>query len=408
MGQKSFKFEFQNLQGETLSGKLELPTSKHPKAYALFAHCFTCSKNIGAATRISRSLTQAGVAVLRFDFTGIGNSEGDFENTDFSSNIDDLISAARALEKKYYGPSILIGHSLGGAAVLKAGRQISSVNAIVTLGAPSDPKHVSKLFSEKLDTINNDGEAEVNLAGRKFTISKKFLEDIKEANLLESVKNLKKALLIIHSPIDETVSIDHAAQIYQSAMHPKSFISLDGADHLLSNKEDSEFVAQMIGAWSRRYLTQASEETPSVNDGEILVQSRKGEKFTQDIFNRNHALVADEPTSIKGSDLGMNPYELLLSALGACTSMTIKMYADLKKIPLDDVQVKLFHEKIHSDDCQDCQDCQETNSKKIDKIQKEIVVTGDLSEDEKKKLHEIAEKCPVNKTLKSEIIIENK
>lgn len=397
------KFDFLNSKGEKLSGRLETPKGE-PRAYALFAHCFTCSKDIIAASTIARELTNHGIAVLRFDFTGLGNSEGDFSNTNFSSNVEDLVAACSAIKQQYQAPEILIGHSLGGAAVLKAASLLDEVKAVVTVAAPSSVKHVTGLFQESVDEIKSEGQAKVQLAGRPFVIKKQFVDDLGETELLSDIANFKKSLLVLHSPTDNTVSIDHAAKIFQAAKHPKSFISLDSADHLLMNKNDAAYVALTIGAWVDRYLDKIDiPKNPQrgIEHGDVIVQSRPNHKFTQDIFSDSNHLIADEPLRLKGNNLGMNPYELLLSALGACTSMTMRMYADRKKMNLDQVQVHLNHKKIHAEDCQECA----TKDGLVDQIHKKILISGDLSEEEKTRIFEIAEKCPVNRTLKSEISI---
>lgn len=392
------RFDFPNRNGEILSGKLELPPGT-PRTYALFAHCFTCSKNIIAAHVIAKTLSAAGIAVLRFDFTGLGNSEGDFSNTNFSSNVEDLLSACEHLGKKFDHPELLIGHSLGGAAVLKAATMMNNARAVVTIAAPSDARHVSNLLQTDIGTIEKEGKADVQLAGRSFTVKKQFLEDVKEIHILDGVRNFKKSLLVMHGPLDRIVSIDHAAAIFKAARHPKSFVTLDSADHLLSDKRDGRYAAHVIAAWADRYISSVPEEKVQAEKGTVRIRSRRGTRFTQDIDTLDHHLVADEPASARGDNLGMNPYELLLASLGACTSMTMEMYADRKGIRLDEVEVKLRHEKVHAKDCADC----ETSSGKIDRIYKSISVSGDLSDEQKQRLREIAEKCPVNKTLKSEI-----
>lgn len=397
------KFNFINKSGIQLSGRLEMPKNK-PKAFALFAHCFTCSKDIIAAGTIAKNLTNHDIAVLRFDFTGLGNSDGDFSNTNFSSNVDDLLSACATLEEQYQAPQIMIGHSLGGAAVLKAAPQIESIRAVVTIGAPSEVSHVTELFKNEIPEINDKGEAQVQLAGRPFRIKKQFIDDINDTDILDGIKNMKKALLVMHSPIDNTVSVDHAGEIFLAARHPKSFISLDNADHLLMNRNDAAYAAQIIGAWVDRYIeNDLNQEALKVGKGEVIVKNRRGHKFTQDIYTTSNHIVADEPISIKGDDLGMTPYDLLLAGLGACTSMTMRMYADHKGIPLEAVEVKLLHKKIYAEDCSDC----ETETGKVDEIVKEICIEGAMSEKQRKKLFEIAEKCPVNRTLQSEIKIRS-
>ena len=394
MSTKTEKFDFKNRQGHLLSGRLETPSGR-PRAYALFAHCFTCSKNILAASKISKYLAEQGIAVLRFDFTGLGNSEGDFSNTNFSSNAEDLRDAYEALEDQYESPQILIGHSLGGAAVLKIASEIESIKCIVTIGAPSEVEHIGHLFKNHDQKILKDGSAEVILGGKEFTIKKQFLEDLKGHNILKALENSQKAFLILHSPIDNTVSIDHAAQIYKVLKHPKSFISLDNMDHLVSNPKDSLYIASLISTWVTRYIEGPEvEKRPEVKKGEIKTFNRVNHLYTQDIYGQNHQIIADEPKSLKGDDLGMGPYELLLSSLGACTAMTIRMYADRKNIKLTSVSVNLSHAK---------EEIEDTN-KLTDIIIKNIQLEGDLSSSEVKKLLEIAEKCPVNKSLNAGII----
>ena len=390
--QVSKKFDFKNSSGETLSGRLELPAGK-PKAFALFAHCFTCSKNFVAASKISKHLSLLGIATLRFDFTGLGNSEGDFSNTNFSSNIDDLKSAYNAIQKEYEAPALLIGHSLGGAAVLKLQEELDDVKAVVTVGAPSDVGHVAHLFETNIEEINKEGKARVNLAGREFEIQKHFIDDINEHDLLNSLSESKKSFLILHSPTDATVSVDHAAKIYGALKHPKSYISLDKMDHLVSKASDAQYIAELISSWVTRYLDIDEVEASTVKEG-VFVESRSGFKFTNDITSAKHQLVADEPKSFKGNDLGMAPYELLLSSLGACTSMTMRMYADRKGFDLQNVKVTLTHEKADTG-----------GDIKQDVIHKHIELIGHLSDIEKEKILAIADKCPVNKTLLAEVKI---
>ncbi|MCG8491438.1 MAG: bifunctional alpha/beta hydrolase/OsmC family protein [Sneathiellales bacterium] len=397
---KSEKVSFTNLRGDVLAARLDRPLSR-PRAYALFAHCFTCSKDIFAAARVAQGLVQNGIAVLRFDFTGLGSSEGEFENTNFSSNVDDLVAAAEFLQENYAAPDLLIGHSLGGAAVLVAAKHIPSAKAVATIGAPADPDHVKENFSLSLDTIKEEGIASVCLAGRPFTIKKQFLEDIASQNLEKDVTALSKALLVFHSPLDQTVGIENAATLFTAAKHPKSFITLDEADHLLSRRQDAIFVADTLTAWVNRYLP-SLDEKHQLAEGEVLVNENELGKFAQIIsVSDTHTLLADEPKSIGGDDSGPTPYGFLLSGLGACTTMTIRMYADRKKIPLQHVSVKLNHAKIHAHDCEAC----ETASGKIDRIERVVTLKGDLTEEERQKLLEIADKCPVHRTLHSEVDI---
>jgi putative redox protein len=397
------KVTFTNGHGETLAGLLERP-EETPKAYALFAHCFTCSKNVGAASRISRALAAQGFAVLRFDFTGLGNSEGDFANTNFSSNVSDLAYAARHMAASHGPVELLIGHSLGGAAVLAAAGDLPEAKAVVTIGAPSDPGHIEHLLRDHLDGIEADGEAVVDLAGRRFTIKKQFLKDIRGRPLGQRVATLRKALLVMHSPVDDIVGVDEASKIFLAAKHPKSFVSLDRADHLLNDPRDAQFVADVVAAWAGRYVLAAAGETaserPALNPGEVLVRDI-GDGLTNEVFSGVHRLWADEPVVGGGADRGPDPYKYLLAALGACTSMTLRLYARHKKLALRRVTVKLRHEKIHAEDCRDC----ETKIGKLDRIEREIIVEGDFDDDQRRRLLEIADRCPVHRTLKSEIHI---
>jgi len=389
--------------GGQLAARLDSPPGK-PAAYALFAHCFTCSKDTLAASRVSAALTARGIAVLRFDFTGLGGSEGDFANTNFSSNVADLVAAAAWLREQHEAPKLLIGHSLGGAAVLAAAASIPESKAVVTIGAPFEPGHVKQLLATALPGIESAGEAEVELAGRRFKIRKQFLDDIGSRSNRDAIGNLRKALLIFHSARDTTVSIDNAAQIFMAAKHPKSFISLDDADHLLTRKEDSEYVAAVLSAWASRYIDAPAMEARPVVAGEagiVTVKGVRGSKFAQEIDVGKHRLSADEPLNAGGTDTGPSPYDLLLAGLGACTSMTIRMYADLKQIPLENVTVRLKHDKVHAQDCAEC----ETQEGKIDRIDREIELAGRLDEAQRAKLLEIANKCPVHRTLHSEIWI---
>ena len=400
------KFDFENGRGQTLTGQLELPESR-PVAFAIFAHCFTCSKNIRAASQISKSLAELGFGVLRFDFTGLGNSEGDFANTNFSTNVQDLIAASNALAQKHQTPSLLVGHSLGGAAVLMAASQLENVKAVATIGAPSDPVHVQHLFSDALETIQNAGEAKVKLGGRELTIEKQFLEDLQANRLAEMVPKLRMPVMIFHSPVDTIVSIENARAIYESAKHPKSFVSIDGANHMLDNPEDAQFVAATLAAWASRYLVVESTVVENADSGatvkanlqagEVVVTEVDG-NFTQNIRTSSHEWTADEPTNVGGEDLGPTPYDLLLSSLGACTAMTLRIYARHKQLSLDSVRVSLKHSKIHADDCGKC----ESKDGKIDRIEKEIIVVGDLTDAQVVRLGEIADRCPVHRTLTNE------
>jgi putative redox protein len=391
------KVEFPGSTGAILAARLELPESE-PRAYAVFAHCFTCSKDSRAASRIARALTASGIAVLRFDFTGLGDSDGDFSNTDFSSNVNDLVAAATYLETAYRAPTLLIGHSLGGAAVLAVAERLPSVRAIATIGAPSDPAHVTALFEASMSTIVAEGEADVELAGRRFTIRRELLDDLALQPQVKRINQLNRALLVLHSPGDETVGIDNARQIYDAARHPKSFVALDGADHLLTRGTDATFAASIIAAWAGRYATDA----PSVSSaegipllaGSVRVSSTPTGPFTQLVEAGAHRLTADEPLPI-GNDTGPSPYDYVLAGLGACTSMTMRMYADRKGIALDSVSVTLRHERLHASDCETC----ETQTGMLDHIVREISMTGDMTAEQRESLRVIADKCPVHRTL---------
>ena len=393
------KLQFEGSQGAELAGLLESPDAE-PLAYVLFAHCFTCTKDVVAASRISRALVSKGYAVMRFDFTGLGGSDGDFANTNFSSNVQDLILAADYLRTHHKAPRLLIGHSLGGTAILKAAHAIPESKGVVTIGSPADAEHVAKQFVCDLDVIERDGEAEVSLAGRAFKIRKQFVDDIRE-NKDTHVKDLRKALLVLHSPIDQTVSIAQAEKIFVAAKHPKSFISLDDADHLLRKKSDAEYVANTITGWASRYvLENASPVVEKVERGHVLVTERDG-KFAQTVLSDDHQWVADEPSAVGGGNLGPDPYEHLLAALGTCTVMTLRMYANRKQWPVERVSVDLDHSREHGEDCMQCDE----THKQIDVINRSVTVTGNLTDEQKSRMMEIADKCPVHRTLHNKLVI---
>jgi len=401
---KTERLEFSGHDGSTLAARLDMPAGT-PAAYALFAHCFTCSKDIPAARRISQRLASLGIAVFRFDFTGLGHSSGEFENTGFSSNIEDLSLAANYLRDNLQAPQLLIGHSLGGAAILAAAGTVPEAKAVVTIGAPAEPKHVAHIFSQQLDVIERDGQADVQLGGRTFTIKQKFLEDISQANLAQQLGSLKKALLVLHAPLDETVELDNAARIFQMAKHPKSFITLDSADHLLTQPGDANYAAELIATWAQRYIdVELLPEAVNAPEGIVRVSEADPTGFTQDISAAGHHLVADEPASYGGDFLGPTPYQLVSAGLGACTSMTLRMYAKRKNIPLEHVQVDISHNKIHAEDCASCDQTQG----KVDQFGREITLIGDLNDADRQRLLEIADRCPVHKTLEGEIEIVTK
>ncbi len=398
---QTVKVEFRGSRGDMLAARLEMPAGP-ARAHALFAHCFTCSKDVFAATRIARGLADRGIAVLRFDFTGLGASEGDFANTDFSSNVDDLLCAADWLRKEHAAPSVLIGHSLGGAAVLAAAGRVPEAKAVATIGAPSDPAHLAHLFVPARAEIEAAGEAEVDIAGRRFRIRKQFLDDIEGQRLAEAVAAMHKPLLLFHAPRDEVVGIENASAIFRAAKHPKSFVSLDDADHLLSRREDAAYVADVLSAWAGRYIGHPEEAAQAAGEpGVVLVRETGEGDFQQQVIVGPHRMLADEPAAVGGMDSGPTPYGYLLAGLGACTSMTIRMYANRKKWPLDGVSVTLVHKKVHADDCADC----ETHEGHIDRIDREIELVGPLDAEQRARLLEIADRCPVHRTLNSEIWI---
>ncbi len=399
------KLEFENKDGQVLSARIDLPVSGQPAAYALFAHCFTCSKNIKAIAHITRALNREGIAVMRFDFTGLGESEGEFADTNFSSNVEDLIGAAEFLQAHYQAPEILIGHSFGGAAVLQAAQRIPSSRAVVTIAAPADPRHVTQALGNATQIIQSRGEAEVSLAGRTFKLKKQFLDDLQLVNMKDVLKNLNRALLVLHSPIDETVGIENAAQIFQAARHPKSFISLDQADHLLSQQADSLYAGAVIAAWAGKYIDVSDKDQPSSGDVQHQVTAQIGKSpYVTDIMAAGHSLVADEPPSMGGADLGPAPFDLLMAALGTCKAMTLRMYSDRKQWPLEGVTVQLNHKKIDAADCETCV----TKEGQLDQFECEIDVAGELDDQQKERLLQIADRCPVHRTLHSEIIVRSK
>ena len=400
---KITKVLFKNNLGYELSARLELPIDQHPKAYALFAHCFTCSKNTRAARSISQFLTLRGIAVMRFDFAGLGDSEGDFSESNFSSNVDDLVAAAQFLNENHTAPSILIGHSLGGAAVLASANMIPTIKAVVTVGAPAEPAHVQHLIQSASEEIEARGEAKVQIGQQQFNIKKQFLEDIQQQTLQNKIKNLNKALLILHAPQDRIVTIDNAEKIYHAAKHPKSFISLDGADHLLSRKEDGHYVGEVIASWALRYLDKT--ETPALkSNAQVATRLNQADAFTSEVKAGKHLFVADEPESIGGYNFGPSPYQLLSAGLGACTVMTLHMYARRKKWDLQEATCHINHHK----DYQEALTATDEKPRKIDVFDKEITLIGNLDDAQRARLLAVADRCPVHRTLHGSIEINTK
>lgn len=396
---------FPGSSGDTLSGRLDLPADGEAVACAIFAHCFTCSKNLNVAVNIARALTQRGIATLRFDFTGLGTSEGEFADSSFSSNVGDLIAAAAFLEGELQAPSILIGHSLGGSATLCAAKHIPSAKAVVTIGSPFDPWHAAGLLGGSHAEIEAAGEATVQIGERPFRIRKQLLEDLREQRLDDSLRDLDAALLVMHSPLDQTVGIENAARIYTAAKHPKSFVSLGDADHLLSDERDACYAGDVIATWASRYLPERPVPTVEELRTTERVVTRTGDSgFLTEIMADHHGLVADEPLAVGGTDLGPTPYDLLLAGLGACTGMTLRMYADRKKWPLDEVRVHLRHDRIHAQDEEACEDDADA---RVDRIRRIVEICGDdLDDEQRARLLEIADKCPVHRTLEAGVRIE--
>jgi len=394
------KITIQTKAGHILSGALELPTGL-VRGAALFAHCFTCTKQSKGAKLVSRALAAHGIAALRFDFTGLGSSEGDFGRAGFTSDVDDLVGAAEALCERFGGKILLVGHSLGGAAVLAAGNRLGrdKVAAIATIGAPSDVPHVLRSIQGDLAVIEEQGEGEVSIGGRPFKLSKNFLENTRATDLLTLIPDLKTPVMITHSPTDQIVGVDHASKLFAAAKHPKSFVSLGGADHLLTDAGDAGFVAGVIAQWAQRYLP-GDDAWPTPQQG-VLVRTGFG-KFGTEVHTSSHHFIADEPISYGGDNTGPTPYDLLNAALGTCTAMTMKMYADRKGWPLDGSSVAVTHERDHHVDCDHCED--EGEGAQVQSLNRIITLHGDdLTDEQRVKIIEIADKCPVHRTLEGHL-----
>lgn len=390
---------FKGADGQTLAGRIDHPAGEG-RGWAVFAHCFTCSKQSFAAIRVSRALAERGIGVLRFDFTGLGESDGKFEVTNFSSNVADLVAAAAWMETQGRSASLLAGHSLGGAAVIVAAGQIAQVKAVATINAPSDAEHVIRNFANRIDVIERDGETEVDLGGRPFRITRQFLEDVRSSHVTDALARLRLPMLFLHSPTDNVVGIENATGLFHAAKHPKSFVSLDGADHFLSNRDDSDFAASIISAWANRYMAgpAGDGDLPEQTHDVIVRETGKAGPYQNEVFINGRRYLADEPEDAGGADTGPDPYEWLTAGLGACTSMTLRMYAARKEWPLERVTVRLDHDKRHTDDCKAC-----GPKDRIDVFSREIEVEGPLDEEQVARLGEIADRCPVHRTLESEV-----
>lgn len=393
------EIKFTNRQGLELAGNLDLPVSGPPRAFALFAHCFSCTRRIRAAFYISRAMAAQGIAVLRFDFTGLGESDGNFADSNFSANIDDLLSAADWLTENYRAPELLVGHSLGGTAVLAAAMQLESCRAVVTINAPAEAKHVLHHMQDELAMIERDGSARVNLGGRPFRITREFIEDIRSQEILPQLALMKPSLLVMHTPVDNIVSIDNAQAIFIAAKHPKSFISLNQADHLLSNSRDAQYAGQVIVSWANLYLDKADFANVSDNSAEeiegAIVKGRLVDGFTCRVRAGRHHWIADEPEAMKGLDLGPDPYAHLCAALAGCTVMTLNLYARHKALPVTEVEAHVRHHRIHAKDCEDC----DSTEGMIDQLDRTIRIMGDLDDKQRQRMLEIANRCPVHQTL---------
>ncbi|MGN6671233.1 MAG: bifunctional alpha/beta hydrolase/OsmC family protein [Candidatus Nucleicultricaceae bacterium] len=394
------RITFINSSGQTLSARLDLPEG-NCRFYALYVHCFTCSKDLLPASRICRFLAAEGIGVLRFDMTGLGASEGDFSETNFETNLSDILSAVETMVRVSKAPSLLIGHSLGGTAAIVASQRIPSLKAVVSINAPSHPRHVKKRFLEQEDKIMREGSAEVLVEGRPFVIKKHFLAALEETDMQAILQSLRVPLLVMQAPDDSIVNQQNGFDLFAAAKNPKSFCALPRADHLLTEVKSSEYVASMINAWVAPYIAETHETLPlSPIEGVVVAENKKG-KFTQDVTWGEHVFRADEPVEVPGGlGTGPSPYDFLMAGLGACTSMTLRMYADLKKIQVEHISVHVQH---HKEDLSEEKETLTTLSPKkpdqIDVFSREISIEGPVTAEQRASLLAIAEKCPVHKTL---------
>ncbi|MCH5598907.1 bifunctional alpha/beta hydrolase/OsmC family protein [Niabella ginsengisoli] len=400
---KKTQLEIINKKGNKLNAHLELPANQKPHSYAIFAHCFTCNSTFETVKNISRTLARYGFGVVRFDFMGLGHSEGDFAESHFSGNVDDLISVSDYLDEHFKAPSLLVGHSLGGAAAIVAASRLQNIKAVATIGAPASVSHAKRLFSEQVKNTEGNEPVEVTIEGRPFKINAEFVKDFDKTDLIDIVKSLRKPILIMHAPHDNSVGIENARELYHHAFHPKSFISLDDADHLLTKSKDSQYVGNMIGTWAQRYFDEVENEMLDPAGEQLVAHLNvKEDKFTTLMQTRKHSLIADEPASFGGDDLGPAPYDFLSAALASCSVLTVKLYAERKGWDLQEVYSYITYSKKHSDDLM--LDVEKPGQ--IDHLSKKLKFIGDLTDEQRTRLTEVASKCPVHKTLTSKVIIE--
>ena len=400
---KPLHITFKNAEGIALAARMQWPADQQPHSYAVFAHCFTCSKDLHAVRNIGKALAGRGFAVLSFDFTGLGQSEGNFADSNFSVNVSDLLSAADFLKNEFDAPALLVGHSFGGAAVIQAAASLPSVKAVATIAAPAETSHMHGVFQDHHSEIDTKGVASVNLGGRPFLIKKQFIEDLNIHHITKTLENLRKAILILHSPQDKIVEIENADSLYNAAHHPKSLISLDGADHLLTNRNDSLYAGEVIAAWAHRYLETEEKPILETEHQTVAVVGDKDSGYTTLIKTGKHFMTADEPEDVGGSDFGPSPYQLLASALAACTAMTLRMYANRKGVDVQEIKVHVNHSKRHCEDCET-----DSPNSRIDHFERLIEAKGNLTIEQQQRLLEIADKCPVHRTLDGNIAIQTR